>query len=204
MDSNISSWLSVLPLAIEVSLICQPTSLGMVLLYIIRSHCYHYLPYVMVVEHRLVLNMPLIVALEAWSLIGIRNEVQDAFSDLASLVWAIVVKESVVCDGSAGADTMIADLCVQGNKKLSLRTKHTIYRYAKRSKCGMLILTSLQIIALPLNLSQTQNITGTVSTIRSCISIIYSNVKQHLGLWLPDVRDWVTSWLKGGRDPTLW
>ena len=40
----------------------------MVLLYVIRSHCYLYLLYVMVVEHHLVLSMPLIVALGAWSL----------------------------------------------------------------------------------------------------------------------------------------
>ena len=42
------------------------------------------------------------------------NEVRDAFDDLASLVWTPVVKEPVVCDGSAGADTLIADLCVHG------------------------------------------------------------------------------------------
>ena len=42
------------------------------------------------------------------------NEVRDAFGDLASLVWASVVKEPVVHDSSAGADTLIADLCVWG------------------------------------------------------------------------------------------
>ena len=42
----------------------------MVLLYVIRSHCYLYLQYVMVVEHHLVLSVPLIVALGAWSLVG--------------------------------------------------------------------------------------------------------------------------------------
>ena len=42
------------------------------------------------------------------------NEVRDAFGDLASLVWSPVVKEPVVHDGSAGADTLIADLCVRG------------------------------------------------------------------------------------------
>ena len=36
------------------------------------------------------------------------NEVGDALGDLASLVWAPVVKEPVVRDGSAGADTLIA------------------------------------------------------------------------------------------------
>ena len=40
------------------------------------------------------------------------NEVRDAFGDLASLVPSPVIKETVVGDGSAGADTMIADLCV--------------------------------------------------------------------------------------------
>ena len=48
---------------LEVSLICQQRSLGMIWLYVIRSHCYLYLLYVMVVEHHLVLSMPLIVAL---------------------------------------------------------------------------------------------------------------------------------------------
>ena len=41
------------------------------------------------------------------------NEVRDALGDLASLVWAPVVKELVVHDESAGADTLIADLCVR-------------------------------------------------------------------------------------------
>ena len=42
------------------------------------------------------------------------NEVRDAFGDLASLVWSPVIKKPVVCDGSAGADTLITDLCVRG------------------------------------------------------------------------------------------
>jgi len=43
------------------------------------------------------------------------NEVRDSFGDLASLVWSPVLKEPVVCDGSAGnSDTLIADLCVRG------------------------------------------------------------------------------------------
>jgi len=47
-------------------------------------------------------------------LVGCRhNEVFDAFGDLASLVWSPVLKEPVVCDGSAGnSDTLLADLCV--------------------------------------------------------------------------------------------
>ena len=42
------------------------------------------------------------------------NEVHDAFGDLASLVWSPVVKEPFVNDGSASADTLIADLCPWG------------------------------------------------------------------------------------------
>ena len=42
------------------------------------------------------------------------NKVREAFGDLASLVWSPVVKEPVVHDGSAGVDTLIADLCVHG------------------------------------------------------------------------------------------
>ena len=43
----------------------------MVLLCIIGSRCYSYLLCVMVVEHHSVLSIPLIVALGAWSLVGI-------------------------------------------------------------------------------------------------------------------------------------
>jgi len=43
------------------------------------------------------------------------NEVRDAFGNLASLVWNPVLKEPVVCDGSAGnSDTLITDLCIHG------------------------------------------------------------------------------------------
>ena len=67
----------------------------------------------MVVEHHLVLIMPLIVVLGG--LVTRRhNEVQDAFGDLASLVWSPVIKEPIVCDGSGSADSLIADLCVRG------------------------------------------------------------------------------------------
>ena len=45
---------------------------------------------------------------------GRYNEVRDAFGDLASLVCTPVVKEPVVYNGYAGADTLIADLCVRG------------------------------------------------------------------------------------------
>ena len=49
----------------------QHKSLGMVLLCVTGSRCYPYLLCVMVVEHHSVLSIPLIVALVAWSLIGI-------------------------------------------------------------------------------------------------------------------------------------
>ena len=42
----------------------------MVLLYVIESHYYLYLLYVMGVEHHLVLSMLLIVVSGAWSLVG--------------------------------------------------------------------------------------------------------------------------------------
>jgi len=43
------------------------------------------------------------------------NEVQDAFGDLASLVWNPVVKEPVVSDGSdSNFEPLVADLCVRG------------------------------------------------------------------------------------------
>ena len=45
---------------------------------------------------------------------GRHNKVWDAFGDLASSVCTPVVKEPVVYDGYAGADTLIADLCVCG------------------------------------------------------------------------------------------
>jgi len=49
-------------------------------------------------------------------LVGCRhNEVHDAFGDLVSLVSSPVLKEPVVCDGSAGnSDTLIADLFIHG------------------------------------------------------------------------------------------
>ena len=43
---------------------------------------------------------------------GRHNEDRDAFGDLASSVCTLVVKEPIVYDGYAGADTLIADLCV--------------------------------------------------------------------------------------------
>ena len=44
--------------------------------------------------------MPSIVVLVSWLLI----DIQDAFGDLASLVWLLVMMESIACDGSAGAE----------------------------------------------------------------------------------------------------
>ena len=48
-----------------------------------------------------------------WGLVTRRhNKVRDALGDLDCLVWASVVKEPVMHDGSAVADTLITDLCV--------------------------------------------------------------------------------------------
>ena len=86
----------------------------MVLLYVIESHYYLYLPYAMGVEHHLVLSMHALDCHFGGLVTCRHNKVCDTFGDLVSLVWSPVVKEPVVCDGSAGADTLIADLCVRG------------------------------------------------------------------------------------------
>ena len=39
-------------------------------------------------------------------------EIWDAFSDLGSLVGSPAMKQPVACNGSAGADNLIADLCI--------------------------------------------------------------------------------------------
>ena len=59
-DNNNSSWMSVLPLArSQFDLSAQESRDGLTLCY--KKHCYLYLLYGMVVEHHLVLSMPLIV-----------------------------------------------------------------------------------------------------------------------------------------------
>ena len=49
----------------------------------------------------------------AWSLVGIMG-FRMLLVTLLSLVWTPVVKKPVVHDESAGADTLITDLCVCG------------------------------------------------------------------------------------------
>ena len=44
------------------------------------------------------------------------NKFWDAIGDLSSLAWTPVVKKPIVHDGSAGADTLIADLCLHGSE----------------------------------------------------------------------------------------
>ena len=102
-DGNISSWLSVLPLArSQFDLSAQEFRDGLAL---------HYkkpllpLPFVcdgcgapFSIDHALDCHFGGLVTRR-------HNDVWDAFGDLASLVWAPVVKESVVSDVSAGADT---------------------------------------------------------------------------------------------------
>ena len=59
------------------------------------------------VEHHLVLSMLLIVGLGTLGLVTHRNnEVQNAFGDFASLVWAPLIKEPVVHDGFNSADKL--------------------------------------------------------------------------------------------------
>ena len=111
-DGNISAWLSVLPLArSQFDLLAQEFRDGLALyyrkpllsLFSVCDGCGAPLS----IEHALDCCFGGLVT--RW-----HNEVRDAFGDLASLVWSPIVKEPVVCDGSAGADTLIADLCVRG------------------------------------------------------------------------------------------
>ena len=111
-DSNISSWLSVLPLArSQFDLSAQEFRDGLALRYkkpllSLPSAC-DGCGAQFSIEHALDCRFG--------GLVGRRhNEVRDAFGDLASLVWSPVIKEPVVRDGSTGADTLIADLCVRG------------------------------------------------------------------------------------------
>ena len=73
------------------------------------------------------------------------NEFRDAFGDLASLVWSPVIKEPIVCDGSAGADTLITGLCVHGiwepqtEALFDIRVVDTdAWSYLARSACDVL------------------------------------------------------------------
>ena len=111
-DGNISSWLSVLPLArSQFDLSAQEFRDGLALRY--RKPLLS-LPSVcdgcgapFSVDHALDCRFGGLVTRR-------HNEVRDAFGDLASLVWSPVVKEPIVRDDSAGADTLIADLCARG------------------------------------------------------------------------------------------
>jgi len=112
-DSNTSSLLSVLPLErSQFDLSVQEFRDGLALHY--RKPLLH-LPAAcdgcgapFSIEHALDCRYGGLV-------ICIHNEVCDAFGDLALLVWSPVLKEPVVCDGSAGnPDTVIADLCIHG------------------------------------------------------------------------------------------
>jgi len=111
-DGNISSWLSVLPLArSQFELSAQEFCNGLAL---------HY--------KKPLLSLPSVcdgcgASFSIKRALDCRfggldshrhNEVRDAFGDLASLVWSPVTKELIVCDNSAGADTLIAYLCIHG------------------------------------------------------------------------------------------
>ena len=98
-DSNISSWLSVLPLArSQFDLSAQEFRDGLTLCYkkpllSLPSICdSREAPFS--TEHALDCCFGGLVTRRY-------NEVRDAFGDLASFVWAHVVKEPVVHDGSA-------------------------------------------------------------------------------------------------------
>ena len=65
----------------------------MVMLYVIRSHYYLYLLYVMVVEHHIVLSIPFCCF--GGLVTHKHNKVWDAFVDYASLVWAPVLRSQL-------------------------------------------------------------------------------------------------------------
>ena len=111
-DGNISSWLSVLPLVrSEFDLSAQEFWDGLAL-------CYK----------KALLSLPSLCdgcgasfsikhALDCFSgslVTRMLNEAWDVFGDLAFLVWIPVIKEPVVSDGPADADTLITNLCVWG------------------------------------------------------------------------------------------
>ena len=89
--------------------------------------------------------MTLTVTLGAWLLVGTMR-FRDALGDLAFLVQAPVVNEPVEHDGSAGADTLTANLCVRGvwepqTKALfdTIRVVNTDIRsYRARSPCDIM------------------------------------------------------------------
>ena len=111
-DGNVSAWLSVLPLArSQFDLSAQEFRDGLALRYrkplLSLSSVCDGCGAPLSIEHALDCRFRGLVTRR-------HNEVRDAFGDLASLVWSPVVKEPVVNDGSAGADTLIADLCIRG------------------------------------------------------------------------------------------
>ena len=111
-DGNISAWLSVLPLArSQFDLLAQEFRDGLALRYrkplLSLSSVCDGCGAPLSIEHALDCRFGGLVTRR-------HNEVRDAFGELASLFWSPVVKEPVVNDGSAGSDTLIADLCVHG------------------------------------------------------------------------------------------
>ena len=111
-DSNISSWLSVLSLArSQFDLSSQEFRDGLALQYkkpllSVPSVC-DSCGAQCSIEHALDCRFGGLVSRR-------HNEVQDAFGDLASLIWSPVMKEPIVHDSSDGTDALIADLSVCG------------------------------------------------------------------------------------------
>ena len=108
-DSNISSWLSVLPLArSQFDLSAQEFTDGLALRYkkLLLS-----VPFVcdscgaqFSIEHALDCRLGGLVSRR-------HNEVRDAFGDLASLIWSPITKKPIVRNSSDGADAL------QGRRK---------------------------------------------------------------------------------------
>jgi len=111
-DGNISSWLSVLPLArSQFDLSVQEFQDGLALQYkkpllSVLSVC-DGCGAQFSIEHALDCHFRGLVSHR-------HKEVRDVFGDLASLISSPVTKKPIVRDSSEGADALIADLCVRG------------------------------------------------------------------------------------------
>ena len=119
--SSIFSCLSILFLArSQFECDCEHRNSGMALLCDRRNSYYLYLLFVMVVAHNFGLSMPSIAVLRAWLVIDITK-----FGMLlVTLLWLLVMKEPIVCDGSFGADILMTYLCVHGIWELQTKPSH--------------------------------------------------------------------------------
>ena len=105
--------------------------------------------------------------------------------------------------GSAGADTLIADLCFrwvwepQTEAFFDIRVVDADVR-SYRARNPHDVLGSAEVEKKHKYLQACQDRHATFTPL--CVSVMACLV-----LWLSFLlRDWMTSWLQGGRDPTVW